>query len=58
MKTIQRKKKVPIGPKSKATTARVVQPFDVSEPHWKKSCLGPHIEYIATCNHQKNLIMF
>ena len=21
-------------------------------PHWKKSCLEPHIKYIATCNHK------
>ena len=28
-------------------------------PHWKKqSCLGPHVRYIVTHNHKKNLIMF
>ena len=30
-----------------------VQPSGVSGPHWKKSCLRPHIKYIATCNHKK-----
>ena len=31
----------------------------VSGPHWKKkSCLGPPIKYIVTCNHKKNLVMF
>ena len=32
---------------------RVVQPFGISGPHWKKSCLGPHIKYIVTRNHKK-----
>ena len=33
---------------------RVVQPFGISGPHWKKkSCLGTHIKYIATLNHKK-----
>ena len=28
---------------------RGVQPFGISEPHWKnKSCLGPHIKYTNT----------
>ena len=36
--------------------SRGVLPFGVSGPHWKKkSCLGPHIKYIATCNHTKIL---
>ena len=35
-----------------------IQPFGVPGLHWKKSCLGPHINYIATCNHKENLIMF
>ena len=31
-----------------------VQPFGISGPYWmKKSCLGPHIKYIATHNHKK-----
>ena len=44
----------------KWNSSRGVQPFGISGPHWKKkSCLGPHIKYIATHNHtQKNLIMF
>ena len=25
-----------------------VQPFGISGPHWKKSCLGPHIKYTNT----------
>ena len=34
--------------------ARGVQHFGVSGPHWKKkSCLGPHIKYIATRNYGK-----
>ena len=34
---------------------RDVQSFGVSGPHWKKSCLGPHIKYTATRSHtQKN----
>ena len=33
-----------------------VQPFGVSGPHWKKSCLGPHIKYIVTRNHKKNVL--
>ena len=34
--------------------SRGVQPFAIAGPHWKKkSCLGPHIKYIATCNHEK-----
>ena len=29
--------------------------FGISGPHWKKrSCLGPHIKYITTCNHKKS----
>ena len=33
---------------------RGVQPFGVSGPHWKrKSCLGPHMKYIATHSHKK-----
>ena len=28
--------------------SRGVQPFGVSKPHWKKSCLGPHTKYIVT----------
>ena len=33
---------------------RGVQPFGVSVTHWKKkSCLGPHVKYIATHNHKK-----
>ena len=40
-------------------TLRVVQTLGVSGPHWKKSCLGPHMKYTVTCNHtHKNLIMF
>ena len=35
------------------TLGRGVRPFGVSAPHWKKSCLGPHIKYIATCNQKK-----
>ena len=27
---------------------RGVQLFGVSGPHWKKSCLGPHIQYTNT----------
>ena len=39
--------------------SRGVWPFGISAPHWKKkSCLGPHIKYIATCNHKIHLIMF
>ena len=35
--------------------SRGVQPFGISGPHWKKkSCLGPYIKYIATCNHKKS----
>ena len=32
-----------------------VQPFGVFGPHWKKkkSCLGPHVIYIGTCDHKK-----
>ena len=38
---------------------RGVQTLGVFELHWKeKSCLGPHVKYIATCNHEKNLLMF
>ena len=36
--------------------ARGVQPFGISGPHWKKSCLGSHIKYIVTCNHKKHLM--
>ena len=40
-------------------TTRSVQPFGISAPHWKKkSCLGPHIKYTATCNHRRSLMMF
>ena len=31
---------------------RGFQPFGISGPHWK-TCLEPHIEYIATCNNKK-----
>ena len=31
-----------------------VQPFGVSGPHWKKSCLGSHIKYVTTHNHTQN----
>ena len=35
-------------------TCKVVQPFGISGPHWKKkSCLGPCIKYIVTHNHKK-----
>ena len=34
--------------------SRGVQPFSISRPHWKKSCFGPHIKYIATHNHKKS----
>ena len=27
---------------------RCVQPFGISGPPWKKSCLGPHIQYTNT----------
>ena len=27
---------------------RGVQPFGLSEPHWKKTCLGPHMNYTNT----------
>ena len=38
---------------------RGVQYFGIPVPYWKKSCLGPHIKYIVTCNHtHTNLIMF
>ena len=40
-----------------ANPSRDVEPFGISGPHWKKSCLGPHIKYIVTHN-QKNLIMY
>ena len=33
-------------------STRGVQPFGISVPHWKKSCLGPHIKYIVTHNHK------
>ena len=33
--------------------SRGVQPFGVSGPHWKKSCLGPCIKYIVTRHHKK-----
>ena len=29
-------------------THRGVQPFGVSGPHWKKSCIGPHSNYTNT----------
>ena len=29
-------------------SSRGVQPCGVSGPHWKKSCLGPHIKYTNT----------
>ena len=35
---------------------RGVQTFGISGPHWKKSCLGPPIKYIVTCNHKNYLI--
>ena len=38
---------------------RGVQPLGVPGPHWKKkSCLGPHIKYIATHNHKKSHNVF
>ena len=37
---------------------RGVQPFGISELHWKKSCLGPHIKYTNTKKNKKNLITF
>ena len=39
---------------------RGVQPFGVSEPHWKKSGFGPYIKYTATHNHtqKKNTSCF
>ena len=37
--------------KSMKVYTRDVQPFGVSAPHQKKSCLRPLIKYIATCNH-------
>ena len=33
---------------------RGVQPFDVSGPYWKKSCLGPHIKYTNTNENKKS----
>ena len=48
-----KKKKFPQREKT-SLQSRGVQTFGISGPHWKKkSCLGPHIKYIATCNHQK-----
>ena len=39
-------------------TYRGVQHFGFSGPHWKKkSCLGPHIKYIATRNHKKSQVL-
>ena len=34
-----------------------VQTFGIAGPHWKKSCLRPHLKYIATQS-QKTFIMF
>ena len=40
--------------KQDCLSPRSIQTFGVSGPHWKKkSCLGPHIKYIVTCNHKK-----
>ena len=36
------------GQVSYSSSIRGVQPFGVSGPHWKKSCLGPHIKYTNT----------
>ena len=36
---------------SASCASRGVQPLGFSGPHWKKSCLGPHIKYIVTRNH-------
>ena len=53
------KEKVDLRVQERPIGCRGVQPFGVSGPHWKKkSCLGPHIKYIATGNHKKTLIMF
>ena len=41
-------------PLTPGNTARGVHTFGISGPHWKKSCLGPHIEYIVTHNHRKS----
>ena len=38
--------------------SRGVQPFGFSGPHWKKSCLGPHIKYTVTCNHKQKEISY
>ena len=41
---------------SHLTLHQGVQPFGTSGPHWKKkSCLGPHSQYIVTRNHKKSL---
>ena len=34
--------------KSDFKPCRGVQPSGISGPHWKKSCLGPHMKYINT----------
>ena len=34
--------------------SRGVQTFGNSGPHWKKSCFGSHIKYIAMHNHKKS----
>ena len=46
--------------KQELSSGRGVQPSGISASHWKKSCLGPHIKYIAARNHThtQNLIMF
>ena len=32
---------------------RGVQPFGISGPHWKNSCLGPYIKYTSTNENKK-----
>lgn len=38
--------------------SRGAQTSGIPAPPWRKSCLGPHIKYISTRNHTKNLTMF
>ena len=39
--------------------SRGIQTFGISGPHRKgKSCLGPYIKYIVTCNHTQKISMF
>lgn len=43
----------PVLGRTSSSSTRGGQPFGVSASHWKKTCLGPRMKHIGTCNHRR-----